>query len=76
MANHPNRSQSRPVCDVTSNGVILGHAANETEALVILRQHFGAGVPIAAASRQDVLLMREHEGRRSIRAWVPASNAP
>lgn len=74
MTNHPNRSNSRPVCDATDKAQILGHASSESEALMILRRHFGPDVPIASAQRRDVILARDLDGHRSIRAWVPVQS--
>ncbi|WP_268887794.1 hypothetical protein [Falsiroseomonas selenitidurans] len=42
---------------------------------MILRRHFGGDVPISSARRQDVILARDLDGSRVIRAWVPVLSA-
>lgn len=74
MANHPNRSMSRPVCDATDKAQVLGYASTQGEALRILRAHFGSEIEIAGAVRQDVILARDIDGQRMARAWVPVQS--
>lgn len=74
MGNHPNRSKRRPVCDTTWNASVIGEAASEEEALVILRAHFGAEASITGAKRANVLLTRAVEGGRNLLAWIPTTH--
>lgn len=75
MANHPNRSQSRPVVQSSVQAEILGLASNEDDALAILNEWArvsGVGA-IESVKLSDVLLIRDHPRYgRTCKAWLPA----
>jgi len=75
MTSHPNRSKTRPVATCTDRAVIIGQAANEAEALVILRAwaaREGIVIEISGAKIADVMIDMPQPGEwRFPKAWIP-----